>query len=243
MAIPEDSTATVAVQEQGTTLVILVTAANGAIRAYSIEQVITLCDEARLGMIYLDSVEVEGFDPDIFEYTIKLPQGAATPVVTATPLDTLHARVELGMEKTLEDGSKLIEIDGIAEDGTTLTYSVYFTYANWTPTADAVGGDCLFFPVKGAYNTYRAVTISAGVKCAIYTMTGQLITMMDVPVLDVNDVEVEENENGELVIKEGSVPNDAVGADYVARSSEPFIYMFYNANTKRIGKGGKYMSL
>ncbi len=243
VAIPEDPTATVAVQEQGTTLVILVTAANGAIRAYSIEQVITLCDEARLGMIYLDSVEVEGFDPDIFEYTIKLPQGAATPVVTATPLDTLHARVELGMEKTLEDGSKLIEIDGIAEDGTTLTYSVYFTYANWTPTADAVGGDCLFFPVKGAYNTYRAVTISAGVKCAIYTMTGQLITMMDVPVLDVNDVEVEENENGELVIKEGSVPNDAVGADYVARSSEPFIYMFYNANTKRIGKGGKYMSL
>jgi hypothetical protein len=44
VATPEDPTATVAVQEQGTTLVIIVTAANGAIRAYSIDQVIDLSD-------------------------------------------------------------------------------------------------------------------------------------------------------------------------------------------------------
>lgn len=241
VATPEDPTAAVAVQEQGTTLVIIVTAANGAIRAYSIDQIIDLSDEARLSMIYLDSVAIEGFDPDVFEYTVKLPQGAILPVVTATPLDSLHATVELGMEQTLEDGSKLIEIDGIAQDGTVLTYAVYFTFANWSPTADAVPGDCLFFPVKGSYNTFRAVTISLGVKCAIYTLSGQLITMMDVPVLDVNSVEVETNANGEQVIVEGSVPNDAIGADYVAKSREPFIYMFYNSNTKRIGRGGKYI--
>ena len=240
VATPEDPTAAVAVQEQGTTLVIIVTAANGAIRAYSIDQIIDLSDEARLSMIYLDSVAIEGFDPDVFEYTVKLPQGAILPVVTATPLDSLHATVELGMEQTLEDGSKLIEIDGIAQDGTVLTYAVYFTFANWSPTADAVPGDCLFFPVKGSYNTFRAVTISLGVKCAIYTFSGQLITMMDVPVLDINSVEVEINDRGEQVIVEGSVPNDAIGADYVANSCEPFIYMFYNVNTKRIGRGGKY---
>jgi hypothetical protein len=242
VATPEDPTATVAVQEQGTTLVIIVTAANGAIRAYSIDQIIDLSDEARLSMIYLDSVAIEGFDPDVFEYTVKLPQGAILPVVTATPLDSLHATVELGMEQTLEDGSKLIEIDGIAQDGTVLTYAVYFTFANWSPTADAVPGDCLFFPVKGSYNTFRAVTISLGVKCAIYTFSGQLITMMDVPVLDINSVEVEINDRGEQVIVAGSVPNDAIGADYVANSCEPFIYMFYNVNTKRIGRGGKYMA-
>lgn len=242
VATPEDPTATVAVQEQGTTLVIIVTAANGAIRAYSIDQIIDLSDEARLSMIYLDSVAIEGFDPNVFEYTVKLPQGAILPVVTATPLDSLHATVELGMEQTLEDGSKLIEIDGIAQDGTVLTYAVYFTFANWSPTADAVPGDCLFFPVKGSYNTFRAVTISLGVKCAIYTFSGQLITMMDVPVLDINSVEVETNANGEQVIVAGSVPNDAIGADYVANSCEPFIYMFYNVNTKRIGRGGKYMA-
>ena len=33
------------------------------------------------------------------------------------------------MEKTLEDGSKLIEIDGIAQDGTILTYAIHFTFA------------------------------------------------------------------------------------------------------------------
>ena len=242
VATPEDASATVAVQEQGTTIVIIVTAANGAIRAYSIEQIIELSNEARLSMIYLDSVTIEGFDPDIYEYTVKLPQGAILPIVTATPMDTLFAEVELGMEQTLDDGTKLIEIDGIAQDGTILTYSVYFTFADWSPTSEAVQGDCLFFPVKGAPNTFRAVTISLGVKCAIYTMNGHLVTLMDVPVLDVNSVEVEKNENGEQVIKEGSVPNDANGAEYVSRTGEPFVYIFYNTNTKRIGRGGKYMA-
>jgi hypothetical protein len=162
--------------------------------------------------------------------------------VTATPIDTLRAQVELGMEKTLEDGTKLIEVDGIAEDGTRLTYAVYFTFADWTPTTEAVPGDCIFFPVPGATNTFRAVTISLGVKCAIYSPHGHLLTIMDVPVLDVNDVEVETNANGEQVIKEGSVPNDAIGADYVARPGEPFIYIFYNTETKRIGRGGKYLT-
>ena len=242
VATPEDASATVAVQEQGTTIVIIVTAANGAIRAYSIEQIIELSNEARLSMIYLDSVAIEGFDPDIYEYTVKLPQGAILPIVTATPMDTLYAEVELGMEQTLDDGTKLIEIDGIAQDGTILTYSVHFTFADWSPTSEAVQGDCLFFPVQGAPNTFRAVTISLGVKCAIYTMDGHLVTLMDVPVLDVNSVEVEKNENGEQVIKEGSVPNDANGAEYVSRTGEPFVYIFYNTNTKRIGRGGKYMA-
>ena len=242
VATPEDASATVAVQEQGTTIVIIVTAANGAIRAYSIEQIIELSNEARLSMIYLDSVAIEGFDPDIYEYSVKLPQGAILPIVTATPMDTLFAKVELGMEQTLDDGTKLIEIDGIAQDGTILTYSVHFTFADWSPTSEAVQGDCLFFPVQGAPNTFRAVTISLGVKCAIYTMDGHLVTLMDVPVLDVNSVEVEKNENGEQVIKEGSVPNDANGAEYVSRTGEPFVYIFYNTNTKRIGRGGKYMA-
>ena len=242
VAIPEDSTATVVVQEQGTTLVIIVTAANGDIRAYSIEQIIEISNDARLSMIYLDSVAIDGFDPDTYEYTIKLAQGALLPTLTATPIDTLHAQVEYGMEKTLENGSKLIEIDGIAHDGTILTYSVYFTFANWSPSSNAVVGDCLFFPVPGQANTFRAVTISLGVKCAIYTINGRLLQMMDVPVLDVNSVEVEHNEYGDPIIKEGSVTDDAIGAEYVATPGEPFIYIFYNIETKRIGKGGKYLS-
>ena len=242
VAIPEDPTATVMVQEQGATLVIIVTAENGAIRAYSIEQVITLASEARLSMIYIDEVEIEGFDPDNYAYTVKLAQGALLPDMSATPLDTLRATVELGMEKTIDERTKLIEIDGIAEDGTRLTYSVYFEYADWSPTSDVALGGCFFFPVEGTRSTYRAVTISLGVKCAIYTINGALLHIMDVPVLDVNSVVVERNAKGEQVIKEGSVPNDAVGADYEATPGQPFIYIFYNNQSKRIGRGGKYLS-
>ena len=242
VAIPEDPNAIVQVQQQGTTLVIIVTSAKGNIRAYSIEQSIALSSEARLSMIYVDALPIEDFDPDTYEYFVLLPQSATIPILAATPMDTLYAEVELGIEKTLEDGRKLIEIDGIAQDGTRLTYSVYFSFANWTPTSDAVAGDCLLFPVQGANNTYRAVTISTGVKCAIYTINGSLITIMDVPVLDVNSVEVETNEYGQPIIKPGSVSNDAIGTDYVSKKGEPFIYMFYNINNKRIGKGGKYVS-
>jgi hypothetical protein len=242
VAIPEDPNAIVQVQQQGTTLVIIVTSAKGNIRAYSIEQSIALSSEARLSMIYVDALPIEDFDSDTYEYFVLLPQSATIPILAATPMDTLYAEVELGIEKTLEDGRKLIEIDGIAQDGTRLTYSVYFSFANWTPTSDAVAGDCFLFPVQGANNTYRAVTISTGVKCAIYTINGSLITIMDVPVLDVNSVEVETNEYGQPIIKPGSVSNDAIGADYVSKKGEPFIYMFYNINNKRIGKGGKYVS-
>ena len=242
VAMPEDPNATVQVQQQGTTLVIIVTSAKGNIRAYSIEQNIALSSEARLSMIYVDALPIEDFDPDTYDYSVLLPQGATTPILAATPMDTLYAEVELGIEKTLEDGRKVIEVDGIAQDGTRLTYSVYFSYANWAPSSDAVVGDCLFFPVQGAYNTYRAVTISKGVKCAIYSINGSLITIMDVPVLDVNSVEVEINEHGHPIIKPGSVSYDAIGADYVSQKGEPFVYIFYNMNNKRIGKGGKYLS-
>ena len=238
VATPVEPDAVVTLQQQGTAIVIIVTAPNGDIRAYSIEQHILLSAEARLSMIYLDSLPITNFHPDTLTYSIRIEQGAALPAITASALDTLRADVEYGMEQLLEDGSKLIEVDGVAQDGSRQTYSLYFVPANWIPQTDVQLNDCLFFRVPGT-NIYRAVTISIGVKVAIYSLNGNMITIMDVPVLDVNSVDVLVEADGSQSIVEGSVPTDAIGADYTAPNAEPFLYVFYNTQTKKVGPAGK----
>ncbi len=45
-------------------------------------------DEARLSEITLDGVPLEGFDPDIYEYTVQLPEGTVEePVLGSTPMN------------------------------------------------------------------------------------------------------------------------------------------------------------
>jgi len=52
------------------------------------EQDVVYSDEARLSSMTLDGVPIEGFDPDIYEYTIALPEGTIEePVLGSTPMD------------------------------------------------------------------------------------------------------------------------------------------------------------
>jgi hypothetical protein len=45
-------------------------------------------DEARLSEITLDGVPLEGFDPDIYEYTVEQPEGTVEePILGSTPMD------------------------------------------------------------------------------------------------------------------------------------------------------------
>ena len=52
------------------------------------EQDATFSPEARLDMIYLDGVPLEGFDPDTYEYEVILPEGTVfEPYMTVTTMD------------------------------------------------------------------------------------------------------------------------------------------------------------
>jgi hypothetical protein len=52
------------------------------------EQNAYFSDEARLSDITLDGVSLEGFDPDVFEYNVKLPVGTVEePVLNGIPMD------------------------------------------------------------------------------------------------------------------------------------------------------------
>lgn len=45
-------------------------------------------DEARLSAIFIDGTPLEGFDPDVYEYNVEVPEGTIEePALTATPMN------------------------------------------------------------------------------------------------------------------------------------------------------------
>lgn len=81
---------------------ITVSAGNGNTTVYQITFSVLQATDATLKMIYIDGVELEGYDKATLEYTINLPQGATRqPVVTYTPNDeyqTITVRSGSGVE-------------------------------------------------------------------------------------------------------------------------------------------------
>lgn len=237
-ATPEDADAVVVVNEDAShTLTVIVTAPNGDVRAYIVRQKILLSSEARLKMIYLDSIALTDFDSDVMEYTYIIPIGTTTPGVTAEAIDTL-ADVQYGIP-TEEEGGSYIEIDGVAEDGTTITYTVHFVEANWSPSPDVTADDYLFLPIGGGQ--YKAVTIGSNVQIGIYDPMGHLVEMGQVPTVDVNDVVVEVDADGKKHIVEVSPSAD--GYIFTATPGQPYFYVFYDVRTKRVARGTKFMTV
>ena len=241
-ALPEDADAEVLITEDADhTITIMVTAPNGDIRVYVITQTILLSQEARLQMIYLDSVALNGFDPDEFEYEVILSPGSVMPKVTAVPLDE-RAEVEYGLFEDIVGEAyegKTIELDGVAENGDRLTYTITFRYAEWSATAESDPDDYLFLHVPGS-DEFKIVTISIGLRVGVYDMNGHLLFMGDIPVAQPADVEVEIESSGNQVLKSASPSAD--GAVFKApQANVPYFYVVFNTKNKRVAKGGKFM--
>lgn len=234
VAVPEETDATVSVSKTDEVIQIFVTAPDGTIGVYTIDQTILLSSEARLSMIWLDEVELKGFDKDVLTYSVILAQGATLPEITAATVDAT-ATWEVGMEADIENG-KSVEIYSTAQDGTALTYTIQFVYANWAATSDVDSDDCLFFPIESGQ--FKAVTISVGVKLGVYDMNGHLLQLSEVPVADPADVEVEVDDLGNQKLVK-AYPS-AAGAVFEATTAQPFIYVFYNSQSKRATRGGKF---
>lgn len=234
----QDEEATVAIEEQDDhTITLIVTAPNGDIRVYVIHQVILLDEEARLMMIYLDNQPFRDFHPDTLNYVYELVPGATVPEVTAEALSQ-YGDVEYGA-LTDEGEDKLIEIDGIAENGTRITYTVRFTYAKWTSTPEVTEGENLVMHIPGTM-TYKAVTLGLNVTVSIYDGNGHRIAFGGVPAADPNDVVVEIDEDGHQNIVEAYDTADGFEFE-VPHTNEVYFYVFFDVRNKRVAKGGKFM--
>lgn len=100
---------------------IMVEAENGNIRFYTLHFLLPLDDNAHLQMIYKDGQALENFDPDRLTYTVVLEKGAPLPAITwltQTPDQQVYS-------STVADTTSLLVI---AEDGTSLTYKIFFQH-------------------------------------------------------------------------------------------------------------------
>jgi hypothetical protein len=102
-----------------------VTAENGFTTLTYIISMREISGNALLATLEVDSVEIEGFDPEVFVYDIELPEGTADVVVTAEAADE-YAEIVIIQADQLP-GVSTIEVT--AEDGTIVTYTVNFTIA------------------------------------------------------------------------------------------------------------------
>ena len=233
-ATPEDPDATLAITMEGTTATILVTAPDGTRGVYVIQQVILLSSEARLRMIWTDDKEVRAFDPDTLNYTIKLTQGANIPLIDAETIDTL-ATWDQGMPEELENGYR-VQLFTTAQDGSSLTYTLTFDFANWNASTTIDTDDYLFFAIGNGQ--FKAVTIGVGVQLGIYDLSGRMMLLGDVPTADPSDVEVEVGTDGNQRIV--NVLPSAGGLIYDAPQGQALFYVFFDSKTKKIAKGGKF---
>ena len=234
-AVTEDADATLTIMmDENATAQILVTAPDGTRRVYVIYQNIIRSSEARLKMIWLDNDTLRRYEMDTLHYEIVLPQGAIMPLITAVPLDSL-ATWELGMPVETENGTK-VDVYGIAEDGTMVTYKLTFTFANWVPSAEVDPDDYVFFYIGSGQ--YKAVTISIGVQFAVYDMNGRLLMRQDLPTADPSDVDVDLEEGGNQILRQATP--DADGVVFNAKPGQTYFYVFYDSKTKKVAKGGKF---
>lgn len=100
---------------------IMVEAENGNIRFYTIHFLLPLDNNAHLQMIYKDDQPLDNFDPDRLTYTVVLEKGAPLPAITwltQTPDQQVYS-------STVADTTSLLVI---AEDGTSLTYKIFFQH-------------------------------------------------------------------------------------------------------------------
>ena len=237
IAIPEEANATVTITQQGDDIQIFVTAPNGvAMGVYTITQDILLSDEARLKMIWTDSVEIRNYSMDSLTYTIILIPGAIMPEVTAETLDPL-ATWELGLQEETEYG-KYVEVYGIAQDGTVLTYKLRFEYANWQASSNVKPSEYLFYYYGD--NQYKAVSIAIGAQIGIYDFAGRCLLIQEIPTAHPADVEVyvhPDLPNNKRLLY--AIPS-AAGVYFRAVPGEAYFYVFFDSKTKRVERGGKF---
>ncbi len=129
-----------------------------------------LNDDASLSDITIDGTTINGFSPDIYNYSIVLPQGtSAAPVVGATANDS-NADVNITQASALPDDATIIVT---AEDGETIiTYTVSFSVSTNIQETNSFNVELFPNPAKNSFTIKASETINT---VQIFNISGQLL--------------------------------------------------------------------
>ena len=209
----------VSVSNDGMLLMLHVTAENGDIRIYVIEQSIALSSNTKLDDILVNGVSIEDFDSEILEYTYIIPFGSATvpediTYVTSDPSQSVVVSInQLGVPT---------EIFVTAEDGTEAVYRIHFVPDDFDPSTEpTVDNVCITSLTDGKW---KFTTDCSNVKLLISTLNGKVMLLADLEIVDVKIPSIcSEEANG-----------------YIYEAPEGQVLVYYFIHNNRSVKSGKF---
>ena len=202
----------------GMLLMLQVTAENGDIRIYVIEQSIALSSNTKLDDILVDGKSLDGFDPEVLEYTYYLPYGAVT-----VPEDIQFVTSDTTQTVVMSINSVGVptEIYVTAEDGTKAVYKIHFVPDDFNPNTEPTKDNvCITSLPDGKW---KFTTNCANVSVMISTLDGKVMLLAELELVDVNIPEI--------------CSPEANGLIFDAPEGEILVYYFLNAKRKSIHAG------
>lgn len=202
----------------GMLLMLQVTAENGDIRIYVIEQSIALSSNTKLDDILVNGKSLDGFDPEVLEYTYYLPYGAVT-----VPEDIRYVTTDSTQTVVMSINSIGVptEIYVTAEDGTKAVYKIHFVPDDFNPNTDPTADNvCITSLPDGKW---KFTTNCANVSLLISTLDGKVMLLAELELVDVNIPEI--------------CSPEANGLIFDAPEGEILVYYFLNAKRKSIYSG------
>lgn len=201
---------------------------------YTIRQVIGKDNDCSLAMIILDTVSLNGFDPEETFYTYYLMEGANPPAIDAIP-NSENAEVSI-REVSAGDTCTII---CTAADGSERRYYIYFAISTLNDALLPTENDVLLKRIPGTFQLLAA-TIRKDVSFALYDQYGHLVYYEKVPVADPNDAEV--IQDAEKKDRLNDLTNSRSGLIVDILPEQIYFYSFYVADKKKI-KSGKFIAV
>ncbi len=226
-ATPEDNNASVTIEQDGSEIIIQVVAQDGIHTSiYTIQQVIELSTNARLSAIYIDSVIIRDFDPEVLEYEYYVTN--AQPIVYAVAEDS-SATIDYGFY--IQDEPYYIYVT--AEDGSEQVYTIHFKQTTIQSSAKPRANDVLMKYVAGS-RTVSFATLRKNVSVAIYKADGQRLFYAAVPESSQNDVYIITNAYGQEELVDAYTTNVTYT---LPEDNTLYFYVFYENDKYKIASG------
>ncbi|KJS79971.1 MAG: hypothetical protein JM58_19375 [Peptococcaceae bacterium BICA1-8] len=156
---------------QATTITIVVTAANGDTKTYTVtvnRAAAPLSDDSTLSALEVGGTPVTGFDAGTLTYSVELPHGTnsgdAAAIVTATANDT-DANVNITQASALPGAAVVVVTaeDGIAQKTYTINLTVVVEYTLDLETSLVAGGSVTDNTNSSPYEAGATVNVTAAV--------------------------------------------------------------------------------
>lgn len=199
-------------------VILKVTAQSGAVRNYVIKTTIRISDNTDLDGLYYKDVMVEGFDPAIYDYTIKLPYGSNT---VDKELVTYKAH-EKGQSVMVVKDNLDVEVQVSAQDGKSVTiYTIHFVPDDFDPTVVPTEDDvCITSTLDGGW---KFTTRCKNLTIILTDLTGRFIAIATIPTVDPNCEDI--------------CSPEAEGYVFYGETNQVVTYNFLYAQQKRILTG------